>query len=146
MKARSVSVSMIFVILFSLALGVLLVFAPRLVGWYALFRGLPEVVSKCITAAFYFCSVPGGVTLYCLWRLLGNIGRGEIFVGENSRLLTVISWCCMEVSLLCLGACYHYLPFGLMFVAMLFVFLIVRVVCSCMRLGTELKDENSLTI
>lgn len=146
MKARSVTVSMVFVILFAIALGALMIFAPALTRWYSRFRALSDVVSRCIVAAFYTCSVPAGVSLYCLWRLLGNIGKGEIFVKENSQLLTVISWCCMEVSLVCFAACYHYLPFGLVAVAMLFIFLIVRVVCSCMRLGTELKDENSLTI
>lgn len=146
MKARSVTVSMIFVIVFALVLGVLMVITPRLVQWYSSFRGLSGVVSKCIVAAFYFCSVPAGVALYCLWRLLRNIGQGQIFIKDNSHLLTVISWSCIEVSLLCFAACYHYLPFGLVAVAMLFIFLIVRVVCSCMMLGTELKDENSLTI
>ncbi len=146
MKARSVTVSMIFVVLFAVALGVLMVFAPRLAAWYGVFRGFQPVVARCILAAFYTCSVPAGVALYCLWRLLRNICRGDIFVKENSRLLNVISWCCVEVSLLCLAACYHYAPFGLVSVAMLFIFLIVRVVCSCMLYGTALKDENSLTI
>ena len=146
MKARSVTVSMIFVVIFSVALGVLLIFAPQLARWYGLFRGLPNVVARCILATFYFCSVPAAVSLFCLWRLLGNIGKGEIFIQKNCKLLAVISWCCIEVSLMCLAACYHYLPFGLVAVAMLFIFLIVRVVCSCMMLGTDLKEENSLTI
>ncbi len=146
MKPRSVTISMIFVILFSLALGALMIYAPRLAQWYSDFRVLSPIVAKCILASFYFCSVPAAVALYCLWRLLRNIGRGEIFVRENCQLLAVISWCCIEVSLLCFAACYHYLPFGLVAVAMLFIFLIVRVVCSCMKLGTELKEENSLTI
>ena len=146
MKARSVTISMIFVILFSLALGILMFFAPGLAKWYGEFRMFKSVVVRCIVAAFYACAVPAGVALYCLWRLLRNIRKGEIFVKENSYILEVISWCCMEVSLLCLAACYHYFPFGLVTVAMLFVFLIVRVVCSCIKYGTELKDENSLTI
>ena len=146
MKARSVTVSMVFVIRFALALGVLMVFAPQLARWYGSFRGFRPVVTKCILAAFYVCSVPAGVALYCLWRLLRNICRGEIFVKENCQLLEVISWCALEVGLLCLAACYHYVPFGLVSIAMLFIFLIVRVVCSCMLYGTVLKDENSLTI
>ncbi len=146
MKARSVTISMIFVVLFALALGILMAFAPGLAEWYGIFRGLSAVVERCILAAFYTCSVPAGVALYCLWRLLRNICRGEIFVKENCQILNVISWCALEVSLLCLAACYHYVPFGLVSIAMLFIFLIVRVVCSCMIYGTALKDENSLTI
>ena len=146
MKARSVTGSMIFVILFALALGILMIFAPEIGRWYGAFRMFKPVVIRCIIAAFYTCSVPVAVALYCLWRLLRNIRKGDMFVKENCRLLEAISWCCIAVSVVCLAACYHYVPFGLVAVAMLFVFLIVRVVCSCMLSGTELKDENSLTI
>ncbi|MBP3412541.1 MAG: DUF2975 domain-containing protein [Oscillospiraceae bacterium] len=146
MKERSSLIGLVFIAIFAAALGALIIFAPRLVELYSLFRGLPVVVGKCILAAFYFCSVPAAVALFCLWRLLWNIRCGLIFVPKNARLLSVISWCCLEVSLLTLAACYHYLPFGLVSVAMLFVFLIVRVVGSCMVVGTALKEENSLTI
>lgn len=146
MKARSVTISMIFVVLFAAALGALMIFAPEIGRWYGQFRGFKPVVIRCIVAAFYTCSVPAAVALYCLWRLLRNIRKGEMFVKENCQLLEIISWCCIEVSAVCFAACYHYLPFALVAVAMLFVFLIVRVVCSCMICGTELKDENSLTI
>ena len=146
MKARSVTVSMIFVFLFALTLAVLMIYAPTLGRWYGAFRMFKPVVTRCIIAAFYTCSMPAAVALYCLWRLLRNIRRGEIFVKGNCWLLEVLSWCCIEVGLVCLAACYHYFPFGMVAVAMLLVFLIVRVVCSCMIHGTELKDENSLTI
>lgn len=146
MKARSVAVSMVFVVLFALTLGAMLVCAPRLADWYGEFRGLKPVVERCILAAFYACSVPAGVALYCLWRLLRNICKGEMFIKENCQILNVISWCALEVSILCLAACYHYVPLGLVAISMWFIFLIVRVVCSCMLYGTELKDENSLTI
>ena len=146
MKARSVTISMIFVFLFAVALGIMMIFAPTLGRWYGEFRVFKPVVIRCIIAAFYTCSVPAGVALYCLWRLLRNIRRGEMFVKENCQLLEVISWCCVEVSAVCFAACYHYVPFGLVSVAMLFVFLIVRVVCSCLIHGTALKEENSLTI
>ena len=146
MRARSSMICTFFVALFALVLGVLLFFAPKLVELYGIFRGFAPVVRRCILAAFYFCAVPAAVALYCLWRMLRNIRKDMIFIKENSLLLDVISWCCLEVSLLTLAACYHYLPFGFVFVAMLFIFLIVRVVRVCMISGTELKDENSLTI
>ena len=146
MKARSVAVGMVFVVIFAVTLAAMMIFAPRLAQWYGMFRGLKPVVERAILGAFYVCSVPAGAALYCLWRLLRNICRGEIFIKENCQILNVISWCCMEVTLLCLAACYHYVPFVLVAISMCFIFLIVRVVCSCMLYGTELKDENSLTI
>lgn len=146
MKKQSIGVAVGFVGFFALALSVLLVTAPMLVDWFAEFRGLSQLVSRCILYTFYLCALPAGLALYCLWRLLWNIRKEQIFDHLNNRLLGILSWCCAAVTCLTLAACYHYLPFGLVAVAMLFIFLIVRVVRSCMLAGTILREENSLTI
>ncbi len=146
MKARSTIFCSVMVVLFAIALGVLMIFMPRIGQWYSEYRVLSPVVSRSVVAAFYFCSVPAGVALYCLWRLLRNIRRSDVFIKENCQLLAVISWCSLEDSLICFAVCYHYMPMGFMAVSLLFMFLIVRVVCSCMIQGTDLKNENSLTI
>ena len=146
MKKQSVLLTVIFVLVFALALTVLLFTAPWLVDWFAEFRGLSALVQHCILYCFYLCAVPAAIALYGLWRLLCNIRAEQIFVSQNSRLLGMISWCCIAVACLTLAACYHYLPFALVSVAMLFIFLIVRVVRGCMLAGTVLREENSLTI
>ncbi len=146
MKNRTVLITKIFVAVFALALAALLVTAPMLVEEYADFRGFSLVVSRCILFTFYLCSIPASIALFCLWMLLRNIRREQIFVFGNSRFLSALSWCCMAVTCLTLAAAYHYLPFALVAVAMLFIFLIVRVVCSCMAVGTRIKEENNLTI
>lgn len=137
---------MVFVAGFAVALLILLITAPALTAWYAEFRHLSDLVRRCILAAFYVCSVPAATALYCLWQLMRNIRRNQMFERKNAKLLAVISWCCMAVAILTLASCYHYLPFGLVSVAMLFIFLIVRVVRICMVTGTLLREENSLTI
>lgn len=146
MLKRSVIISACFVVLFALALLVLQFFAPTLGDKFAELRGLSVPVANCVLYTFYLCSVPAAAALYCLWQLLYNIHKGKIFEKCNHWLLSVLSWCCMAVAVLTLAATYHYMPFFLVFIAMVFMFLILRVVRICMVAGTELKDENNLTI
>lgn len=146
MLKRSVIISVCFVILFALALLVLQFLAPLIVSEFALARGLNAVVEACVLYTFYICTVPAVVALYGLWQLLYNIHKGMIFEKRNLWLLGLLSWCCMAVAVVTLLACYHFKPFWLVFVAMVFMFLILRVVRVCMVAGTELKDENRLTI
>ncbi len=146
MKQSSVRISAAFVLLFAAALVALLFTAPLLVDLYSTVRKLPQVVFDCILYTFYLCTIPAAIALYSLLRLLLNISHEQIFILQNSRFLACISWCALAVFFVTLAACCHYLPLGLVAVAMLFIFLILRVVRSCMLAGTELKDENSLTI
>ena len=146
MKKQSVTITVIFVLFFALALGMLLVTAPWIADWFAEFRGLSDLVKHCILTCFYLCAIPAAVALYGLWRLLSNIRAEQMFVPQNSRILGMISWCCVAVACLTLAACYHYPPFALVSVAMGFIFLIVRVVRGCILAATVLREENSLTI
>ncbi|MBE6984852.1 MAG: DUF2975 domain-containing protein [Ruminococcaceae bacterium] len=146
MKNKTLTVSSVFVLVFAVALAALLCTAPMLVELFGEIRAFSQLVLDCILYTFYLCSLPAAIALYGLWQLLRNIQKEQIFVLENCRLLGMISWCSLTVTILTLAACYHYLPFGLVSVAMLFIFLIVRVVRSCMLNGTALKEENSLTI
>ena len=146
MNKRSITVSVVFVCIFAVALLVLQIIAPNLGEKFAELRGLAVTVEHCVLYTFYLCSIPAAAALYCLGQLLYNIHKGRIFEKRNLRLLSMLSWCCMAVAVLTLAATYHYMPFFLVFVAMLFMFLIIRVVGICMRAGTELKEENNLTI
>ncbi len=146
MKKQSVTITVVFVVIFAVALVALLITAPWLVAWFADFRGFSQLIERCILLTFYLCAVPAAIALYGLWRLLWNIRAEQIFVSQNSRLLGLISWCCAAVACLTFAACYYYPPFALVSVAMGFIFLIVRVVRGCMLAGTELREENSLTI
>ncbi len=146
MKKQSILVSQIFVGIFCVALLAMLMAAPALAQWFAKIRALSVLVRDWILYTFYLCSVPAGIILYCLWRLLGNINREQIFISENRRILSVISWCCVSVAVLTLGGAYHYPPFIPLSIAVLFLSLIVRVVRICMCAGMILREENSLTI
>ena len=146
MKNRSVTISAVFVVTFAALLVALQFAAPYCVRLYINWRDMPQLIGRCILFSFYLCSVPAGIALYGLWILLRNIRKEQIFIAQNSRMLRMIFWCSVAVSSITFLACYHYLPFGLIFTAFLFMALIVRVVQNCFEAGTVLKDENNLTI
>ena len=146
MNKRSITVAVIFVCIFTVALLALQFIAPVLGDKFAQLRGLSVPVANCVLYTFYLCSLPAAVALYALGHLLYNIRKGRIFEKKNLTLLSLLSWCCIVVAVLTLSATFHYMPFFLVSVAMLFMFLILRVVGICMRAGTELKEENNLTI
>ena len=146
MQNKAVKLSLLATALFMLAAAVLIILAPRLIRWYANYRQIPKAGRIAITAAFYGSVVPAIAALCCLWRLLGNIRRERPFLQENSRLMAVISWCCVLVALATGIAARWYLPLLFVTVSMAFIFLIVRVVRNCFIAAIAIKDENSLTI
>lgn len=127
-------------------LAVLSVAAPWLAGWFANFRGLSDGVRTVILIAYYICAIPAFVALICLMRILENIRRDQPFKRSNTRLMAVVSFCCMAVTVVTLWAGFYYMPLWFISAAMFFVFLIVRVVRGCFIAAVHLKEENSLTI
>lgn len=146
MKKSSVIGCAAFALLLLLVLVALLFLAPGIAAAYARMRGLADEVRRVMLAAFYVCAVPEALALGCLLRLLDNIRREQMFSRPNSRLMGCVSWCCVAVGAVCGGASFWYLPLLLVTAAMLFLFLIVRVVRGCFLAGTAIKEENSLTI
>ena len=146
MKKGLVILCTIFVCLFLALLLVLLFLAPPLVEAYSSFRALSEGVPDAILIAFYLCAVPAAAALLCLLALLRTIRREEPFAKRSATLMSVVSWCCVAVSLITAGAGFRYFPLFFIAVAMVFIFLIVRVVRMCFVAAAALKEENSLTI
>lgn len=146
MQNKAVTFSLVAVALFFVAAAGLGIWAPWLVNWYAGFRGVGRAGHNAILAAFYCSLGPALAALCCLWLLLRNIQKEQPFLNENSRLMAVISWCCVLVAL-ATGACARwYLPLLFVTLSMAFIFLIVRVVRNCFIAAIVLKEENSLTI
>ena len=146
MKHRTVTATIGFVIFFGILLGALLFLAPGLARWYVTMRAMPRELGTVILIAFYICCPPAAGALFCVYRLLHNIRKDQTFCTANTRLMIVISWCCLAIALVTCAAAIWYTPFFFITVAMLFIFLIVRVVRSCFVAAIALKEENSLTI
>ncbi len=146
MKKLSVTVTTVAVLLCLIGVAVLAVFAKPLAEWYMAFRGLPASLATAIAAAYYGCTLPAGAALVCLLILLMNIRRHDMFSAGNSRLMAIVSWCCIVIAVICAVATYWYIPMILVSAIMLFLFLIVRVVRSCFVAATELREDQDLTI
>ena len=146
MKEKSVLFCTVAVWLCLLLLAALCVFTPRLLTIYMDFRALPYNIYIVILIAFYICCVPSAAALICLLRMLGNIRRQQMFCDANTKLLRIVSWCCLAVAGECFAAGFWYFPLFFLTAAMLFLFLIVRVVVSLMAAGVALQEENNLTI
>ena len=146
MTNKAVKLSLAAVVLFLAAALALAAAMPALADWYAAYRHIRESGRLAILVAFYGCLPFALTALVCLWRLLRNIQRERVFLGENSRLMAVVSWCCAGVAAVTLGACRWYPPLGFITVSMAFIFLITRVVRNCFIAAIALKEENALTI
>ena len=115
---------------------------PWLVKWYISW----QTGRTAILIAYYACLPFALTALVCLWKLMRNILAERVFHPSNSRLMAVVSWCCVGVALVTLAAFRWYPPLIFITLSMAFLFLIVRVVRNCFIAAIALKEENSLTI
>lgn len=146
MKKGAVITTAAAVIFCMLLLVALSIAAPELCRWYGDFRGITEKTEKVIMIAFYICTLPAMASLVSLLRILDNIRREDPFKAENHKLMSFVSWCCIAVAAVTLLAGRYYMPMLFVTAAMLFIFLILRVVRGCFITAMYLKEENSLTI
>lgn len=102
-----------------------------------------------LTVGLELCSVPAWEALWCLWRLLGNLQKGLVFVAENVRYMKLVSRCCFAVSVLCLVMAVVGL-FSLIAIIMAgaaaFMGLIVRIVKDAFEQAISMKDELDFTV
>ena len=119
---------------------------PFILFWYSHIRILTATDYFVILAAFYICAVIAGIALWKIDQLLRNIIRSEVFIRKNVSHIRCIQWCCALVSLVCLPACFFYLPLVFMVVIMAFLSLVISVVVKTMEAAVEIREENDLTI
>ncbi len=103
----------------------------------------------CLTCAVYAGSVFGWICLWQLWKLLGLIRRGEVFVSVNVQSLRTISWCCFgaaAILLVCSFLLLPLIPFGFAAFAAGFVGLIARVLKNAFEQAVAMKNELDLTV
>ena len=146
MNMKSVTVLKIAVIFCTVLLIALAAGAPWLTAWYGEYRHMTEKVVTAITVTFYLCFVPAFIALEAMFFLLRNIGKKHPFDRRNTVYLKVISWCCLAVFLICGVSGYWYKPLFFVSASMLFLFMTVRVVCTCFSAASKLQEENDLTV
>ena len=96
---------------------------------------------------FYGCCPAGWLAIASLLRLLHNIRKGEVFSRQNVRMLRILSWCFIFVTLVSLAAVFvTYMSMFYVFLASGFMAVILRVVKNVMEQATIMQEEQELTI
>ena len=131
---------------FALCLLALDIGAYRVAQWFTWNRFYVWQYGFLLMASIYVGSAFGWPCLYQLWRLLGNIRRGALFVPENVRRMRIVSWCCVGAALVAALSAAYYLPFLFFAVASGFLALIVRIVKNAFEQAIAMKDELDWTV
>ncbi|MDD6095293.1 MAG: DUF2975 domain-containing protein [Clostridia bacterium] len=146
MKKTSVIPAMTAVVFcMALALGIGAA-APWLVKWFCGFRNISDSVGDKILISYYLCLVAVEFALINIFRLLVNIKRGDMFSRKNHVYMSLVAFCCLCVSAVTFVCGFLYMPMFFICAAMLFLFLIVRVVRMCFVAAAEIKEENDYTV
>lgn len=145
-KDRSIVLSRICVVLFALLLAALDTGAYWLVGLFIRLRSMPGQTCVFMMTSIYAGSVFGWITLWMLWKLLGNMSSGRVFVSANVRAMRTVSWCCAAVAVVCALSTLYYLPFLVAAMAAAFMALIVRIVKNAFQSALEMKNELDYTV
>ena len=143
---KSIQAAKILIAGFMAVLLIMLGAAPAVSRWYVALRGMPAGINTTILICWYLCTPPAALALWKLWRILGRIGEGAPFDRGNVRDIAWVSRCALACALICGFGALGYAPFILVAVAMLFLFVVIRVTAACFRAAAELAEENSLTI
>ncbi|MBO4913712.1 MAG: DUF2975 domain-containing protein [Oscillospiraceae bacterium] len=145
-KDKSVVLSQVCIAVFALCLLALDIGAYRLASWFVQLRLHDWRLGALLMVSIYSGSVLAWLCLYRLWKLLGNVRRGELFVPENVRCMRVVSWCCALAAGICALSALYYPPFLFVAVAAGFMALIVRIVKNAFEQAIAMKDELDLTV
>lgn len=146
-KDKSLALSRICVLLFSLCLIAGCIGAPWLFGIFIKTVG-PYLDNKLtlFLITVYTSAVFVAVALYNLHCLLNNIRKNIVFEKCNVKCLRHLSWCCLAAGMIYLLSGFYFAPFWVLAVMALFMSLILRVIKNVFAQAAELKEENDYTI
>ena len=146
----SIAVTKGIVVAIALACVVMCLRGPATVRWIMAYRHLNitgPAVAPTLLALGYLCAALAFSMLYNLYRFLGRLGQGALFVPQNVTALRRISLCCAGAAALCLPTgVIVYVPFAFLGAAAGFMALIVRVIQIAFAQAVRMKNELDLTI
>ena len=147
-QSKSILLTQILLVIFAVILLLADVFMIPFARWFFGAR-IPDAGGAGFTViivVMYLCTAVGWVFIFCMWQLLTNIKRGDVFVEENVKLMTVVSFLMLLAALLTVAGSFFYLPFLFVSISALFVALIVRIVKTVFQQAIAMKSELDLTI
>ncbi len=132
------------------ALSILFVFmlfmAPSVFTAYCEADNTSEAARKTLIGVFYGCTPSAVLTLVYLFKFLFNIKKGEVFCNQTVRYIKILSYTCLSVIPLSLPLCYFFLAGFPIPMAAGFMWLFFRVLKNAFEKGSEIKNENDLTV
>ena len=146
-EKKSAILTKIIVIVFSSCLLVSIVVAPQFVDWFIETRLIElEGTKAYFLTSFYSACFPAIILLICLYQLLANIQKDQVFIKENTKYLRISSWCCIAVALICVISMFYYVPYIIIGIAAAFMALIIRVIKNVFSKAIALQEEADYTI
>lgn len=143
---RSTKILFCVLVFLSIVFGVLLFLSPMLFQRYCDYIGRGTESYKILVLVFYLCSPSAAATLIFLFKFLFQIKSNEIFSKETTKILYILSWCCLSIVPLSLPLCTEFLASLPIPAAGFFMWLFLTVIKNAFEYGAELKDENDLTV
>lgn len=144
-KNRTLTLSLVFTTIFAIALVILTLGAPWVVEFLCEFFRR-EYLIKFLTVVTYLAVPAGWGAIIILYKILINVGKGNVFEEENVKFLSILSWLCIYVGVLSGFASPKFAMFIIVSISALFIGLIVRVVRNIISTAIEIKEENDMTV
>ena len=144
-KNRSLKLSIAFTTFFTISLAFLTVSAPWSVGIICKILK-HEHLTDFLIFMTYLAIPAGWGALVLLYKILFNVREKKVFVDENVKYLTALSWLCFYVGIISIVGAINFVAFVLVSLAALFIGLIIRVVRNIIEEAILLKEDSDLTI
>ncbi len=143
---KSLKLTKAIVIILAAFFAFFLLTAPIIFNWYCELTENREGVANVLTAVFYACSPSAAITLIYIFKFIKNLERGEIFTEKTVKYLKILSYACLSVVPLSIPLCFFFLAGFPIPAAAGFMWLILRIIKSAFEYGTQIKNENDLTV
>lgn len=143
---KSLKITKFIVILLACIFAFFLVTAPIIFNWYCEQTENREGIANVLSAVFYACSPSAAITLVYTFKFLKNLERGEVFTEKTVKYLKILSYACLSVVPLSIPLCFFFLAGFPIPAAAGFMWLILRIIKNAFEYGSEIKNENDLTV
>ncbi|MGN1315662.1 MAG: DUF2975 domain-containing protein [Acutalibacteraceae bacterium] len=143
---KSLKLTLTIVILLSALFAFFLFTAPIIFPWYCELAHKGETATKALIGVFYGCSPSAAITLIYVFKFLKNLEKGEVFTAKSVKYLRILSYTCLSAVPLSLPLCFYFIGAFPIPVAAGFMWLILRIIKNAFEYGSEIKNENDLTV
>lgn len=143
---RSLNLTIAVLIVLSVFFAVMLFAAPSVFTAYCEADQTSDEARKALIGVFYGCTPSAILTVFYLFKFLINLKKGEVFTKQTVRYIKILSYTCLSAVPLSLPLCYYFLAGFPIPAAAGFMWLFLRVLKNAFEQGSEIKNENDLTV